>query len=232
MTLSSQVAFAKFPDVPTNFHQYEAITWLEEYGVIQGYPDGTYQPEKPVNRAEFLKMLYKTLEVDVNNMAAGGDFYGKFPDVKEGDWFWPYVRYAYLNNTVQGYKDGYFKPGNDISMAEAIKVVIEEFFDPEDLEIVDPRYCNYDDETWGSAVLIELGVDTSAWYWKYLNQASSLCLLSNGYNANGIVGLLVDSYFDRGDMAELLYRARRIIDGGSSHYDGPFRWGSKEVEKS
>lgn len=39
-------------------HKYEdAVRYLAENGIIQGYPDGSYQPESSVNRAEFTKIL-------------------------------------------------------------------------------------------------------------------------------------------------------------------------------
>ena len=48
-----------FPDVTVDYLHYQAIDALVKAGVINGNPDGTFQPEESVNRAAFLKMLYK-----------------------------------------------------------------------------------------------------------------------------------------------------------------------------
>ena len=57
--ICGNVSFASyFPDVPEDS---QAINWLYEQGVINGYEDGTFKSDKPVNRAEFLKMLYEIL---------------------------------------------------------------------------------------------------------------------------------------------------------------------------
>ena len=46
-----------FTDVPPT-HQYNvAINYLTEQGVINGYEDGTFGPENPINRAEALKII-------------------------------------------------------------------------------------------------------------------------------------------------------------------------------
>jgi len=41
---------ATFPDVPADFWSYKHIEYCVGHGVVQGYPDGTYQPLWPVTR--------------------------------------------------------------------------------------------------------------------------------------------------------------------------------------
>ena len=83
-------AFAgSFADVPENSEHYAAVEYLKSKGVINGYPDGTFQPDKNINRAETLKILLlgtgTTLESS-QNIA--------FPDVDASAWFYQYVRRA------------------------------------------------------------------------------------------------------------------------------------------
>ncbi len=38
-----------------------AVYRLQDYGILQGYPDGTFQPEKPVSRAELAAVIDRTI---------------------------------------------------------------------------------------------------------------------------------------------------------------------------
>lgn len=97
-----------------------AIRYLAEHGIVQGYPDGTYQPAKTVNRAEFTKIIVgaKLGSEPTSSVASC------FPDVKESDWFSSYVCYAKDNGIIAGYDDGSFKPGSTINLAEAAKIMV------------------------------------------------------------------------------------------------------------
>ncbi len=116
-------AFAgSFSDVPDNSEHFAAVEYLKSKGVISGYPDGTFQPDKPINRAESLKILLlgTSTPLDTSQSIA-------FPDVKSTDWFYPYVRKAYELKIVEGYPDGNFKPDNTINLAESLKVILLSF---------------------------------------------------------------------------------------------------------
>lgn len=108
----------EFSDV-TETHPYmQAIRWGKDSRVLNGYPDGTFQPDKTVNRAEFLKIVLEGKGVDVASATAPT----KFTDVDENAWYAPYVRYAKANGIIQGYPDGSFKPSQPVNFAEALKM--------------------------------------------------------------------------------------------------------------
>ena len=101
-------------------HQNQtAIQYLYENNVISGYEDGTFKPEKSLNRAELLKILVggkgvvPTLE----------EFSNCFPDVKE-EWFAPFVCYAKNEGWVSGYPDGTFQPAKEVNKVEALKMLV------------------------------------------------------------------------------------------------------------
>lgn len=50
----------QFTDVNSTHWAYSAIQWADENGVVNGYPDGTFLPNKVVTEAEFLKMFIQT----------------------------------------------------------------------------------------------------------------------------------------------------------------------------
>lgn len=93
--------------------------WSEtyvKYGIeneyINGYPDGTFLPDKPVTRAEFAKMM---------NSAVGFTETAetKFSDIEEDKWYFPEVEKAVWAEYIVGYEDGTFRAGNLITRQEA-----------------------------------------------------------------------------------------------------------------
>jgi hypothetical protein len=49
----------EFVDLPPEHWAYDTIMWAIEHEVITGYPDGTVQPNRGVNEAEFLAMIFR-----------------------------------------------------------------------------------------------------------------------------------------------------------------------------
>jgi hypothetical protein len=103
-----------------NNHKYEtAITYLFENKIISGYSDGTFKPDNTINRAEFLKMILNSAYTEKEI----GSYNYCFTDVKN-EWFSPFVCFAFRQKIVEGYGDGNFKPGNEISFVEASKILV------------------------------------------------------------------------------------------------------------
>lgn len=103
-------------------HLYEtSIEFLYNRGVVEGYPDGSFGPDREVNRAEIMKIILgASFESDI------GHRLNCFPDVR-GDWFAKYVCLAKEEGIIEGYPDGKFKPAQAVNMVEALKMGIESF---------------------------------------------------------------------------------------------------------
>ena len=52
----------RYHDVPSNHWAGKYISILTENGVIDGYPNGTFKPDQSITRAEFSKMLARSLK--------------------------------------------------------------------------------------------------------------------------------------------------------------------------
>ena len=120
-----------FSDVDTNSEYYEPLSELYSRNLIGGYADGTFQPDRNISRAEFVKIaLGVTQCLDCLNPsdAEKSVFYevNSFPDVKPEDWFDFCVSKAKKLTMVEGYGDGFFKPGNSISRAEAVAILLRQ----------------------------------------------------------------------------------------------------------
>lgn len=82
---------------------------------MQGYPDGTFMPEKNMTRAEVAVMFCRLLN---NSMSIDSDAQSPFSDVKEGDWYYEEVCFMAENGILKGYPDGTFGPWEPITRAE------------------------------------------------------------------------------------------------------------------
>ncbi len=114
-----------FRDVTSEDPDYEAIVYVKEQGIVQGYPDGTFRPDANITRAEFVKMLMSatTPSMAINECLATAT---PLPsDVPRTEWFASYVCAAKKSGVVSGYPDNTFRPGNSINLAEAAKIIVE-----------------------------------------------------------------------------------------------------------
>lgn len=107
-----------FSDLDQNNPNYEAIRFLKNEKVISGYPDGSFKPEKTVNRVEALKMLMLAFNVgaSVSNPLP-------FSDTSDGAWYASSVAAALDKGIVKGYADGRFRPEQTVNRAEYLKIL-------------------------------------------------------------------------------------------------------------
>ncbi len=115
-----QVNADNFSDVYNQHLNDEAIEYLENEKIIEGYEDGTYKPDNRINRAEFTKIVIEALYSDSEINACTTS---NFPDVPVGEWFAKYVCKAVQEGVIGGYPDGTFNPAGFINFAEASKIV-------------------------------------------------------------------------------------------------------------
>lgn len=98
------------------------VDWLIEEGYVQGDARG-YRLGDYINRAEATKMIVEAsgLGDQVLNFK---DFMSMFSDMNKNHWANGYVNVAVINSLVNGYLDKTFKPNNNITYAEVIKMLV------------------------------------------------------------------------------------------------------------
>ena len=145
-----------FTDVGANDKYYDAIKYLKDEGIIGGYADGSYKPNSTINRAEFTKIIMGSVSTseELQNCAANYTMVTDynvtlFTDVNfemvggnEPVWYFDYVCMAKLNEVIQGYEDGSFKPAQDINFVEAAKIITKAMGYQMDAETT-PWYMGY-----------------------------------------------------------------------------------------
>ncbi|MDX9970855.1 MAG: S-layer homology domain-containing protein [Candidatus Gracilibacteria bacterium] len=170
-----------FEDLESDHKNAYAISVFYDLGLIKGYSDGTFRPENNLNRAELLAIVLDSVDADFS----GQLLENCFKDVKN-EWFSAYVCYAKNHNIVAGYSDGNFKPGNNVTRAEALKITLSAFgFDID--EVPEDATISYND------------AKISDWYGPYLYLGSKESIVSKDGRFNG--GMAIT----RAEFVQLIY---------------------------
>lgn len=96
-----------------------SLTFLQEKRSLKGYEDGTFKPEKLVNRAEFMKMLVTSINQEDIPDPKGPCF----KDVKGDEWYARFICYGKEKEWISGYEDMTFRPEKEVNQAEMMKLI-------------------------------------------------------------------------------------------------------------
>lgn len=108
------VFFDVFDDDPS----LSSIQYLEGEDIMNGYPDGSFQPQRLINRAEFIHIIAEAFLNDVSLRQRSC-----FPDVDRRVWFAESVCKSKNQKIIQGYPDGSFAGEKLINFAEASQIL-------------------------------------------------------------------------------------------------------------
>ena len=143
-----------YPDVALADWFNNAIATLSNGGIISGYPDGTFDPNGYITRAEFAVIAARFFDMDYQ----GEDL---FPDI-DGHWAQDYINQAAENGFIEGYPDGTFGPDKYITRAEAVTLVNRTLD-----RHPDPDHFQEDMLVWPD------NLDTEQWYYADMQEATN-----------------------------------------------------------
>ncbi|MBW4683782.1 MAG: S-layer homology domain-containing protein [Komarekiella atlantica HA4396-MV6] len=103
-----------FNDVPENFWGRRFINVLSSRGILKGFPDYSFRPNQPVNRAEFAAILQKAFDQKLSKTTTA------FRDVPVKFWANPAIDQALSTGFLKGYPNKTFKPQQKISRAQVL----------------------------------------------------------------------------------------------------------------
>jgi len=106
-----------FPDVKSDRWSSTEIEYMANDGVILGYPDGEFKPQKNLTRAEFAALICRF----INGKAVKSE--AEFLDVEKTHWAYSSISALHEMKLVQGYEDGTFRAEKEITRAEVITVI-------------------------------------------------------------------------------------------------------------
>lgn len=138
-------AFA-YPDVSPTHWAAKEIELLTEQGVIVGYPDGTFQPDENVTRAEFASMAIKALGQEHTTVAQPVNFTDIYPSY----WAYDAIQKALYFDLISCPPKGEpFRPDDNVSRAESITVAVnalttEQISSLKAMEVLSKKYSDTD----------------------------------------------------------------------------------------
>lgn len=195
--LGSITVFAKeFPDLSNTHPNFVAINYLSNEGVLNGYDDGTFQPERLVNRAEALKIIFESMEVEMDD---GLDKEGLFSDVPADAWYAGYVAYGKNEGIINGNPDGTYAPARTVARAEFMKMLLNSI--------------GFKKEQWENQKIFN-DVPENEWFTPFMNYAGQAGLISPDDNQN----LLPGKEMKRGEVSEVLYLLIVILNGDQTQF--------------
>ena len=103
-----------FKDVAKKNWFYASVRYVAQNGIFHGTSKVTFEPNTPMNRAMFCRVLANLEHVDDNNAV----IITAFSDVASGLWYTKAVKWGYESGVISGYPDGTFKPMQAISRQE------------------------------------------------------------------------------------------------------------------
>jgi hypothetical protein len=182
-----------FADISTGHPNFQAISFLKNEGVINGYPDGSFKPENVVSRVEVLKFILEGTDSELKNAKSL-----PFDDTSKNEWYSDYLYTAWKLGIVDGYPDGSFKPTVSVNRVEFLKMLVESMNidinpDAENLEFQD--------------------VNNDEWYAPYVKFAHEKNIIQvNGNKFNPTAQM------KREEVAEAIYRVKMLTITGANIY--------------
>lgn len=104
-----------YSDVGSSWYT-NAVSAMSGLGIVQGYTDGTFRPNRKITREEFIKMAVGFDNLDPNATAS-------FSDVDFNGWSGPYIATAASKGWITGYGGNILRPKESITRAEAVTII-------------------------------------------------------------------------------------------------------------
>lgn len=91
------------------------VGYAVQRGIVSGYPDGSFKPNKPITRAEFAAIASR-----FDALAQGNAI--SFSDLAPSHWGYNAIRSAATKGWISGYPDNTFRPEQAITRAEVTAI--------------------------------------------------------------------------------------------------------------
>ncbi|MCC8169027.1 MAG: S-layer homology domain-containing protein [Oscillospiraceae bacterium] len=108
--------------VYSDYEVTESTHFADDLGLMTGYEDGSFRPDNPVTRAEFIASVMRAAAIAYPDIEGDGV---SFYDVDESHWAYEYIEKAVSMGFVSGYEDGTFRPEDNITYEQAAAMIFK-----------------------------------------------------------------------------------------------------------
>ena len=122
--VSHAAGISSFSDISSKHWAQKEIERLQENNLIGGYSDGTFRPNNPITRAEAVKIIVQTNNIDIEQEATAKSSHS---DVPTSYWAFPYIEAAEKHGLITGYADGSFRPVATLTRADSAVLIARAF---------------------------------------------------------------------------------------------------------
>ena len=118
-TMFAGAAFTDSADIKVDA---DVVDTLVSLGIVEGFEDGSFQPNGTVTRAQMAKMIY-VLRTGNSDASAYNDDKTSFTDIN-GHWARGYIKYCQSLNIIAGKSSTIFAPNASVTAQEAAKMLL------------------------------------------------------------------------------------------------------------
>ena len=186
-----------YSDVRSDRWFHHAVSTLSKMQILNGYTDGTFQPDQSITRAEFVKIAVSFFH---SKYTGNQQFYSDIA----GNWAEDYIRTAASIGLVNGYPDGTFRPNQKITRAEAVTIVNNTI----GRKPAANKLTEKDMITWPD------NQDESKWYYAGMQEAT------NSHNYKWNTGKTEESWSKILEIRDWAALEREWADNNASHNPG------------
>jgi len=155
----AQVDSSRFSDVLPGAWYAEYIAIAYSYGLILGFPDGSFRPNSPITREQFAAMLTRAAAIQTNGSLPYTDA------ASVSNWAYNYVYSVLYSGFMHGDAIGTFRPHDKITRAEAAAAMCRI------LGRADTSTSNF----YGvpNVIIFPDAANENAWYYYYIVEATN-----------------------------------------------------------
>lgn len=99
-----------FTDVSDTDWCYDAVAYVYERGIMNGYSQDTFGPQNRLSRAQLAQILY-----NLEGRPQTDSVSGSYGDLTPGAWYEDAISWAVKSGVLSGYADGNMRPNQAVS---------------------------------------------------------------------------------------------------------------------
>jgi len=105
-------------------YYYGAVAWANLNGIVRGYADGSFGPDRSITREEMAAIMHRYATYKNRDMSASGAIFDAFPDKGNvSEFAVPAMQWAVSREVIRGSTGGMLLPKNTATRAEVAQII-------------------------------------------------------------------------------------------------------------